>query len=96
MGHKKHLAGLPAFVDDYDTFDTTDYAAIAADLRQQEDLEAEEGDPFVLSLSKDGSRNKPDTAANMPPLPAGEGWGEGKSPSQNSAAISHPSFPRKP
>ena len=29
VGHKKHLAGLPAFLDDYDTFDTTDYAAIA-------------------------------------------------------------------
>ena len=45
VGHKKHLAGLPAFVDDYDAYDTTDYAAIAADLREQEALAAEDLHP---------------------------------------------------
>ena len=40
VGHKKHLAGLPVFLDEYDTYDSEDYAALAANLREQEDLEA--------------------------------------------------------
>ena len=35
-GQKKHLAGLPTTPDDYNTYDTTDYATIAADLRESE------------------------------------------------------------
>ena len=70
VGHKKHLAGLPAFVDDYDSYDTTDYAAIAADLREQEDLEAAQS-PFPLRgkslpLAKAGVRKGEDTPASNP------------------------------
>ena len=40
VGQKKRLAGLPAFVEDYDQYDNEDYQANAADLREQEDIEA--------------------------------------------------------
>ena len=39
IGQKKQLAGLPAFLDEYDSYDTTDYQAIAQELRDQEDRE---------------------------------------------------------
>ncbi len=37
VGQKKHLAGLPTTLDDYDTYDQEDYQAIAQQLREQED-----------------------------------------------------------
>ncbi len=40
VGQKKHLAGLPTTLDDYDQYDNEDYQAIAQELREQEDLEA--------------------------------------------------------
>ena len=40
VGQKKHLAGLPTTLDDYNTYDNEDYQAIADAIRQQEDLEA--------------------------------------------------------
>ena len=40
VGQKKHLAGLPTTLDDYNTYDNTDYQAIADAIREQEDLEA--------------------------------------------------------
>ena len=40
VGQKKHLAGLPTTLDDYDQYDQEDYAAIADAIRVQEDLEA--------------------------------------------------------
>ena len=40
VGQKKHLAGLPTTLDDYNTYDSTDYQALADAIRQQEDLEA--------------------------------------------------------
>ena len=39
IGQKKQLAGLPTFLDEYDSYDTTDYQAIAQELRDQEDRE---------------------------------------------------------
>ena len=39
IGQKKHLAGLPTFLDEYDHYDTTDYQAIADAIRDQEDRE---------------------------------------------------------
>ena len=137
-GQKKHLAGLPTTPNDYDHYDTTNYATIAADLREAESnnslpprwgkvrmgvtastqglsskeatiptrhsregrnpagpgLGIENSDPFVLSLSKDESANQPKTLPSTrskdgssskpepttkPPLPQGEGWGEGES-----------------
>ena len=40
VGQKKHLTGLPVTLDDYDQYDNEDYQANAADLREQEDIEA--------------------------------------------------------
>ena len=42
VGQKKHLAGLPATLDDHNTYDNEDYAAIAQELRQQQDIQAED------------------------------------------------------
>ena len=61
IGQKKQLAGLPTFLDEYDHYDTTDYQAIADAIRDQEDREE--------AQSEHPTKN--------PPLPAGEGWGEG-------------------
>ena len=43
VGQKKHLAGLPTTLDDYNTYDNKDYAALADAIREAEDLEAAEG-----------------------------------------------------
>ena len=43
VGQKKHLAGLPTTLDDYNTYDNDDYQAIADAIREQEDREAAEG-----------------------------------------------------
>ena len=40
VGQKKHLVGLPTTLDDYNTYDNKDYAAIAAAIREAEDREA--------------------------------------------------------
>ena len=64
IGQKKQLAGLPTFTDEYDQYDTTDYQAIAKGLKESEARE----------------EAQPEHPTKNPPLPAGEGWGEGKSP----------------
>ena len=43
VGQKKHLAGLPTTLDDYNTYDNTDYQALADSIREQDDCEAAEG-----------------------------------------------------
>ena len=78
VGQKKHLAGLSVSQEDHNTYDSADYQAMADALHEQQDLKAEEKDPFVLSLSKGESASNPDTAGNRPPLSKGEGWGEGE------------------
>ena len=40
IGQKKQLAGLPTFLDEYAQYDTTDYQAIADEMREAEELEA--------------------------------------------------------
>ena len=40
IGQKKHLAGLPTFLDEYDQYDNEDYQAIADAIRDQEDRES--------------------------------------------------------
>ncbi len=40
VGQKKHLAGLPTTLDDYNTYDNEDYQAIAAAIREAEDRES--------------------------------------------------------
>ena len=40
VGQKKHLAGLPTTLDDYDQYDNEDYQSIADAIRESEGLEA--------------------------------------------------------
>ena len=65
VGQKKHLAGLPIEVNDHNTYDNTDYQALAKELKEAEDLEAAAGSISLPPIK--------------PPLPQGEGWGEGES-----------------
>ena len=86
IGQKKTQAGLSTSIDDYDTYDDTDYEAIAKEIREEEDrdvnskpLRFQETVPSSRHSSE--SRNLEDRQAASPatklPLPQGEGWGEG-------------------
>ena len=86
VGQKKTLAGLSTTIDDYDSYDDTDYEAIAKEIREEEDrddnskpLRFQETVPSSRHSSE--SRNLEDRQAASPatklPLPQGEGWGEG-------------------
>ena len=85
IGQKKTLAGLSTSIDDYDNYDDTDYEAIAKEVREEDrddkskPLRFEETGPSSRHSSE--SRNLEDrqaaTPATKPPLPQGEGWGEG-------------------
>ena len=59
VGQKKHLAGLPVEVNDYNQYDNEDYQAIADAIREQEDRVAEEKDPFVLRAGSGRIRQQP-------------------------------------
>ena len=83
---KKTQAGLSTSIDDYDNYDDVDYEAIAKEIREEEDrddnskpLRFQETVPSSRHSSE--SRNLEDrqaaTPATKPPLPQGEGWGEG-------------------
>ena len=69
IGQKKHLAGLPTFLDEYDQYDNEDYEAIAQSIRDQEDREA-----FALSRHSRENGN-----------PAGQGAAGQKPPHINSS-----------
>ena len=86
VGQKKTQAGLSTTIDDYDNYDDVDYEAIATEIREEEDrddnskpLRFQETVPSSRHSSE--SRNLEDrqvaTPATKPPLPQGEGWGEG-------------------
>ena len=90
IGQKKTQAGLSTSIDDYDHYDDTDYEAIAKEMKEEEDREAAASkslhprygkirtgvtEPVSKSLPQSESG---DTATSKPPLPQGEGWGEGK------------------
>ena len=86
IGQKKTQAGLSTTIDDYDNYDDTDYEAIAKEIREEEDrdnnskpLRFQETAPSSRHSSE--SRNLEDreaaTPATKPPLPQGEGRGEG-------------------
>ncbi len=84
IGQKKTQAGLSTSIDDYDNYDNTDYEAIALQLREDEGrdvnskpLRFQETVPSSCHSSE--SRNPEDhqAVAKNPPLPQGEGWGEG-------------------
>ena len=86
IGQKKTQAGLSTSIDNYDNYDDTDYEAIAREVRGEEDrddnskpLRFQETVPSSRHSSE--SRNPEDhqaaSPATKPPLPQGEGWGEG-------------------
>ena len=89
IGQKKTLSGFTTSIDDYDNYDDTDYEAIAKEMKEEEDREAAASkslhprygkirtgvtEPVSKSLPQSESG---DTATSKPPLPQGEGWGEG-------------------
>ena len=97
IGQKKTQAGLSTSIDNYDNYDDTDYEAIAQEIREEEDrddnskpLRFQETVPSSRHSSE--SRNLEDlqaaTPATKPPLPQGEGWGEGNSVSQKTPSPS--------
>ena len=69
IGQKKQLAGLPAFLDEYDHYDNEDYQAIADAIRDQEDRE-EASAPGRSPLSPQFTRHSCESRN-----PAGQGAG---------------------
>ena len=97
IGQKKTQAGLSTSIDDYDSYDNTDYEAIAKEIREEEDrddnskpLRFQETVPSSRHSSE--NRNPEDHQAATPttklPLPQGEGWGEGNAGSQKTPSPS--------
>ena len=78
VGQRKQRAGMSAYVDEYYIYDDVDYDAIARQLREEEDREA------ASSTSVRGELVEP--PVQKPPLPQGEGWGEGKETNASSAS----------
>ena len=86
IGQKKTLAGLSTTIDDYDNYDDTDYEAIAKEIREEEDRD-DNSKPLRFQETVPSSRHSSEsknledrqaaTPATKPPLPQGEGWGEG-------------------
>ena len=74
IGQKKTQAGLSTSIDDYDNYDDTDYEAIAQEMREEEDRQAASKSRHSRA---GGNPEGQGEAANNPPLPQGEGWGEG-------------------
>ena len=89
IGQKKTQAGFTTSIDDYDNYDDTDYEAIAKEIREEEDREAAASKSLHprygkirTGVTEPVSEGMPrsesgDTATSKPPLPQGEGWGEG-------------------
>ena len=86
VGQKKTQAGLSTTIDDYDNYDYTDYEAIAKEIREEDDRDANSKplrfqETVPSSRHSSESRNLEDRQAASPstklPLPQGEGWGEG-------------------
>ena len=84
IGQKKTQASLSTTIDDYDQYDNTDYEAIARQLREDEEHDANskplrfnEAVPSSRHSRAGGNPEGQGEATNNPPLPEGEGWGEG-------------------
>ena len=103
-GQKKKQAGMSVYVDEYDIYDDVDYEAIARQLREDEDREANSKplrfhETVPSSRHSRESRNPEDqqAVATMLSLPQGEGWGEGNenSPASPTTSMSNntPSTP---
>ena len=91
IGQKKKQAGMSVYVDEYDIYDDVDYEAIAREIREDEDREANAKplrfhETVPSSRHSRESRNPEDqqAVATMLPLPQGEGWGEGNEKSHSS------------
>ena len=108
IGQKKTQAGLSTSIDDYDHYDDTDYEAIAQEMREEEDREAAASkslhprygkirtgvtEPVSKSLPQSESG---DTATSKPPLPQGEGWGEGSQKTHSSPTSKPDNIPSTP
>ena len=108
IGQKKTQARLSTTIDDYDNYDDTDYEAIAKEMREEEDREAAASkslhprygkirtgvtEPVSKSLPQSESG---DTATSKPPLPQGEGWGEGNENSPSSPTSKPDNTPSVP
>ena len=84
VGQKKTQAGLSTSIDDYDNYDDTDYEAIAQEMREEEDRDVN-SKPLRFQETVPSSRHSRESrnpegqseATTKPPLPQGEGWGEG-------------------
>ena len=84
VGQKKTQAGLSTTIDDYDNYDDTDYEAIAKEMREEEDrdvnskhLRFQETVPSSRHSRESRNPEGQSEATTKPPLPQGEGWGEG-------------------
>ena len=102
-GQKKKQAGRPVYVDEYDIYDDVDYEAIARQLREDEDREANSKplrfhETVPSSRHSRESRNPEDqqAVATMLPLPQGEGWGEGNENSPASPTSMSNNIPSTP
>ena len=80
VGQKKTQAGLSTSIDDYDNYDDTDYEAIAQEMKEEEDCQAASKSRHSRA---GGNPEGQGEAANNPPLPQGEGWGEGNDNSRS-------------
>ena len=86
IGQKKTQAGLSTSIDDYDNYDYTDYEAIAKEIREEEDRDVN-SKPLRFQETVPSSRHSSEirnpedrqaaTPSTKPPLPQGEGCGEG-------------------
>ena len=81
IGQKKTQAGLSTTIDDYDSYDDTDYEAIAKEIREEEDRDDNSKplrfqETVLSSRHSSESRNPEDhqaaTPATKPPLPQGD------------------------
>ena len=107
IGQKKKQAGMSVYVDEYDIYDDVDYEAIARQLREDEDREAN-SEPLRFQETVPSSRHSSESrnledqqaVATMLPLPQGEGWGEGNEnspaspPSMSDNTPSTPTLPK--
>ena len=103
IGQKKKQVGMSVYVDEYDQYDNTDYEAIALQLREDEDREANSKplrfhETVPSSRHSRESRNPEDqqAVATMLPLPQGEGWGEGNENSPASPTSKSDNTPSTP
>ena len=103
IGQKKTQARLSTTIDDYDNYDDTDYEAIALQLREDDDREANSKplrfhETVPSSRHSRESRNPEDqqAVATMLPLPQGEGWGEGNENSPASPTSKSDNTPSTP